>query len=96
MKENEALIDNMKYTKISSIKNHLGQFDIFLKSGISNNNDIYFFEVDENKTYKLPEPHVLEELHSILAHNDDITDIRPSDENSKAAQLFKERLNVKL
>jgi len=90
------LINNEKYIKISSINNYLGQFDVFIKFEITDSN-IYFFEVikdDKNTIYKAPEPHVLKELNSIFAQNEVVTDVKPSDENSKAAQLYKERLNA--
>ena len=91
--EHEVLIDNIKYTKISSIKNHLGQFDIFFKSDKPDHN-IYFFEVDKNKIYKLPEPHVLEKLRSTFIQNEIITDIQASSEDSRTSQLFREKLNA--
>jgi len=46
---------------------------------------------DGSIVYKKPEPKALEELDSLIGAN---TDIRPSAENSRAAQLFKERLDA--
>lgn len=96
MKENEVLINNIKYRKISSINNHLGQFDVFVDADSSDKN-IYFFEVyvvDGNTTYKTPEEHISKELYTQFFEQEILTDIRPSAEGSKAYQLFKERLNA--
>lgn len=93
MQNNEVLIDEIKYIKIFTLNSDLGQFEILLKAD-SSDDEIFFFEKSENAgrvTYKAPDKNVKDQLRMLISND---TDIKASDENSKACVLFKERLNA--